>query len=1002
MATRSANRVRGQRPEHWASLHPDQPAIVGGGSVLSYRAWNQLADQLADSLAQRRIRPGVAAVALTPHPDWFVINLALAKLGWRHVSAAPDLGGAELARLLSDTGAAVLFCEDAAHGPGLPGGPQVITVSRRPAAGVLSLIELTSGGRPVGRHSTQEASLVIWTSGTTGARKGVARGQAGTGPDAAERARLLREYQRDVSNAQPARLHNRTLLTLPMHHGTGPGFAHRALGLAGTVYLLPSFSPIRALELLDGKQITHWAATPWLLHQLRGLPREVLASYDVSWLEVINVGSAAVSAALRRWVAAYFGEGRLVEFYGTTEVGIVASLPPGAEHLKPGSCGLPHRHVEVRAVGPDGAVAGPGAEGELLVRTPQTAAGYVGAGAPEYALDADGFFRTGDIGWTDEDGYLYLSGRADDVITQAGRQVYAAAIEEALAEHPLVLDAAVIGWPDGAADQQVIAFCEVAAGSAVTAADLTPAVSALVPDPCRLRVEVGEALPRTEIGKVIKQALRDRAGAWSPAPPPAPRRAPPPTAARHTPPPAAAQARGWYSREGLDRAWRAVRVESEADLILAPERYGDLASGWEGARDQLLARLRTGQYRPRPARVAAIPKGPLLHRPEPVLDPVDRAVLMAMVQAMQPALAPRIGPEAFGLAPGSQDPGGGQGWLDFERAARKLARAHDPAWGVCADVASFGESVDLSVLADDLLGCGVPADLVADLTGLLRQLGHNGGFWGLPHGQSSSALLGSFYLHAGDAVLRRLGISFVRMQDDILMFGASPARLSYAVAALERELRRRRLVLSAGKTALLPAGAITAQFVPRGRSPREAFTAAIAPDGGSAVRLVRFALARLAAAADDYAASWAIGHLRELPELAAGACGYLRALIPRQPEIALRLGRLLDDAPWSADPFVTLHVLRALRAAAVLPSAARELCWHLLGDDDAEFYVRQEAARCIARQGGEPDGARLAALLPAITDADVAHAVRAAITRIGVRAAAGPSKAASENGEVSY
>jgi long-chain acyl-CoA synthetase len=980
MATRLAARVRGQRPEHWAGLLPEEPAVVDGDSVLRYGDWNQRADRLADGLARRRVSPGIAAVALPPCADWFVISLALAKLGWRHVAAAPDLDPAELRRLFADTGAAVLFADGPPGDQPPAAGAGVLTVSRRPAPGGLGLAELIAEGGEADRYSVADAPLVLYTSGTTGARKGVARGVTGTTPADQERIRLLREYQRDVADAQPARLRNRTLATLPMHHGTGPGFAQRALSMAGTVYLLPAFDPRAALRLMDTERITHWAATPWLLHQLRSLPREVLASYDVSSMETINVGSAAVPPALKLWVGAYFGEGRLREFYGATEVGVVASMPPAQQHRKPGSCGRPHRHVEVRIVDSAGRPVAPGTEGELLVRTPQAAAGYVGDDPPDYALDPDGYFRIGDIGRADDEGYLYLSGRTSDVITQAGRRVHAGRIEEALAEHPAVLDAAVIGWPGGAVDQQVIAFCEIVPGSGATGADLSAALAGQDPAQPAVAVQVVGALPRNDIGKVVKQPLREQAAAVAAA-------APARTTGAGGRPAAAARASAepdrWYSRDGLDRAWRAVHLESESDQIPAPEKYIDLALNWDSCRESLLERLRGGQYRPRPARLAAIPKGLLTHRPLPVLEPVDRVVLMALVQAIAPTLLAHLGPEASGLSPDDDDPSvaGGQGWLDFERAARKLARGHDPAWGIVTDVASFGESVDLGLLAADLRTVGVEPGLVTELTDLLRQLGDGAGFRGLPHNQSWAALLGGFYLRTGDAVLRRLGISFVRMQDDILMFDSSPARLSRAFAALERELRSRRLILSTAKTALRPAAAIVSQFVPRGRSPREAFDAAMAAPGDTFTREVRFALARLAAMADGYAADWVLDRLPDFPALAAEACGYLRALVPGRPDIGHRLGGLADAAR-SADPFVMLHVLRALGPAAGLPPAARELCWDLLRDGEAEFYVRQEAARCVGRHGGPADAAELARILDGLGDADVARAVQAARSRI--------------------
>ncbi len=739
---RPAVRARGQRPEHWAGLSPARPAIVHGDRVVSYQEWNADADRLADALARRRLVPAVAAVSLPADPDWFVVNLALAKLGWRHVAVPPDLPPDQLRALLSGAGAAVLFA-DRSPDPAVLAGLSVLPVPRTagPDPAEATLAGLVAAGTEVARHSRADPPLVLHTSGTTGARRPVSR-DAGADAGAAE-ARRLWEYQRDVAEATPARLRNRTLLTAPMHHGTGPGFAQRALGLAGTVHLLHPFDPLAALRLIDQARITHWAATPLMLHRIRLLPRDVLASHDVSSVEAVTVGGAAVPAGLRRWCDGYFGPDRLYEFYGATEVGVVATLPPRVRAERPDSCGRPHLHVEVRVVAADGAPVPAGVEGELLIRTP---------------LGGGEFHRVGDIGVLDGEGYLFVRGRTRDVIVRGGRRIHAAEVEHALSAHPAVVEAAVVGLPDGATVPDIVAFCEMAPGAAATPADLRSVLAGLDTAAHPERIELVEALPRNDVGKVVKGPLRRT-----------PHRSPRPGAAVSTVDDGARRAAGsgwpaldgWAARDALDRAWALVRQEAAGDVVPEPERYRAVALDWPRLRDELRDDLRTGAYRPVPARVVAVPKGAGAHRPVPLLDPRDRVVYTALVRAVLPSLGPVLGGEVFGWSAGPDTSGGAQ-WLEFEQAARRLVRGRSARlWSTCADVAAFGQSVRVDVLRADLLGYGVAVDVADRLVALLTGIG--GRQPGLPHDQWASAVLGGAYLAPGDAALRAAGVAFVRI-----------------------------------------------------------------------------------------------------------------------------------------------------------------------------------------------------------------------------------------------
>ena len=423
---------RRKRPENWAAEAPDRPAVVDGARVLTYREWNHQADQLADALAATHPGAGAAAVVLHQRVEWFVVNLALAKLGRDHVAIPWNESVAERAAMVRACGARIVFAEgdDLAGLADRLAEQGIRTYDCVPAGdgagaaagtGVPRLAGLLVDPRPARRHSRWTASLVKYTSGTTGRPRGVRRppvrsederrrrhesaasGLALAGPD------VNRSYER-----------HRALITLPLHHGAGPRGIRLCHSEGGTCHLLDRYDPVRALEIIHRERINHWTTVPTMLQRIRDLPEEVLARYDVSSVRMLSVGSAPSPMALKKWVLSYFGY-CLFEGYGASELGMVSVLTPHEHERRPGSCGRLRPHVSVRVIGPDGRPVPAGEVGELLVRTPLTIAGYIGDPEPgESLLTPDGYFRIGDYGRLDADGYLYITGRAKDMVVRGG------------------------------------------------------------------------------------------------------------------------------------------------------------------------------------------------------------------------------------------------------------------------------------------------------------------------------------------------------------------------------------------------------------------------------------------------------------------------------------------------------------------------------------------------------------------------------------------------------
>jgi long-chain acyl-CoA synthetase len=225
---------------------------------------------------------------------------------------------------------------------------------------------------------------------------------------------------------------------------------------------------------------------------------------------MLGVGAAPVPYSLKEWIIGHFGE-CLAEGYGATETGMLTALPPEMQKRKPGSSGLPHTHVQISIRDQEGADLRPGEEGEIWVKTPMVIRGYLNA----KPLDADtvdrrGFFRTGDVGRLDEDGYLFITDRAKDMIVSGGVNIYPAEIEAAIIGHPAVQDVAVIGIPDEEFGEQVKAFCELKPGRAAEpAAILAHCAETLASYKRPKSLEIVAELPRNTMGKLLKRELRD-------------------------------------------------------------------------------------------------------------------------------------------------------------------------------------------------------------------------------------------------------------------------------------------------------------------------------------------------------------------------------------------------------------------------------------------------------------------------------------------------------------
>ncbi|MFN8641435.1 MAG: AMP-binding protein [Candidatus Binatia bacterium] len=280
--------------------------------------------------------------------------------------------------------------------------------------------------------------------------------------------------------------------------------------IGGTAVIMPHFDAAAALALIAGHRVTNAFMVPTHFSRILQLDPVERARHDLSSVRRILHSAAPCPAAVKRGILEVFPPGTVTEFYGASEGGFTRIS--AEEWLrKPGSVGTPWPGHEIHILDESGAELPRGAVGLIYVRAPGMAFAYRGADEKTRAAFRDGMFTAGDLGWLDDDGYLFIADRRTDLIITGGANVYPAEVEGVLAAHPDVADVAVIGLPDPEMGKSVVAVVELRPGATATAAALIAfARRDLSHYKCPRRVEIVPTLPREPQGKVRKRELVER------------------------------------------------------------------------------------------------------------------------------------------------------------------------------------------------------------------------------------------------------------------------------------------------------------------------------------------------------------------------------------------------------------------------------------------------------------------------------------------------------------
>ncbi len=493
--------------EGWAGQATDKPAIVTDGETLGYAGFAAAIDRAARALRHGLgVRPGDRVAHLGENSvAELVLFFACARAGVILVTLNWRLAPPEHGFQLVDSGARVLFADPGfiPHADAIPGDlADLQHVSLGAAQGSWSAwdehLDAAATAAPVPPEADHETPvLLVYTSGTTGRPKGAVLTQGNVFWNAVNAAHAHDMVSTDL-----------VLTNLPLFHVGGLNNQTTPAFHAGaTVYLQPRFDPALTLGAIDRMRPTLALAVPAMMQALTDHPD--WATTDLSCLRLVMAGSTTVPTAL---IERFHARGVPVgQIYGSTEtapLAIVLRAPDALGHV--GSCGRPAVHVQVRIVGNDGRDVADGEAGEILVRGPSVFSGYwQNPAATEAAFVDDDWFRMGDIGRRDADGFYRIEDRAKDVVISGGENIYPAELEQVLAAHADLAEFAVVGRPDPRWGEVPVIFAVAREGQAIDA----PALLALFHD--RLArykhpkdVIPIDALPRNALGKVLKYELR--------------------------------------------------------------------------------------------------------------------------------------------------------------------------------------------------------------------------------------------------------------------------------------------------------------------------------------------------------------------------------------------------------------------------------------------------------------------------------------------------------------
>ena len=481
-----------------SAIHrPHDTAVIDERGALTFEQVHRRSNALARSLGGAGIEAGTGVGIMCRDHRWFVeATIACSKLGATALYLNTAFAGPQIAEVVEREGPVALIYDAefssllaeagkdrqrfiAWHDDGEASEPTLEALIRDGDGRDLSPPD--SPGR-----------IVILTSGTTGTPKGAQREPAGLGAAAALLSRI------------PFHAGETTLIAAPMFHSWG--LAHFSLGLllSSTYVLMRRFDPEATLAAIDRHRPTALVVVPVMIQRMLDLPESIRRKYDTSSLRVVAASGSALPGELAQRFMDEFGD-ILYNLYGSTEVAWASIATPEDLRAAPGTAGTPPRGTTLKILDDEGNAVPAGTTGRIFVANEMLFEGYTGGGGKQVVDDV---MSTGDVGHVDEAGRLFVEGRDDEMIVSGGENVFPSEVEDLLAKHADISEAAVVGVEDEEFGQRLKAFVVPKAETSLTPDDVRGYVKSNL---ARFKVPRDvvflEALPRNPTGKILKREL---------------------------------------------------------------------------------------------------------------------------------------------------------------------------------------------------------------------------------------------------------------------------------------------------------------------------------------------------------------------------------------------------------------------------------------------------------------------------------------------------------------
>jgi long-chain acyl-CoA synthetase len=489
------------------------------GRTLTFEGFNQRVNRLCNSVAAKGISAGTRVAILSKNRPEYLEVFGLAKLGVIVVPLNWRLAPKEIAKLLKHSSPEMLIVDETYLSTverikaDLPSIASFVTFGQA-CEGWEDYEELLAAGdsaEPLDRVRPDDVLTLIYTSGTTGEPKGVAVSHAGALGN-------CRTAAGEMLDLVPE---DRALAVMPLFHAGGmwyhlfPSFATGC-----TTLILAEFEPGAVLREMESRHITNVHLVPTMIGALLAHPSAVAT--DLSGVRLIFYAASSMPADLLRRAMLAFPRCGFAQGYGSTEGGVVSVLGPDAhlraktpegEHLL-SSCGRAFTGHEIRLVDDSGRTVPQGSVGEIEVHSPDLMKGYWLNDEATNRVLSSGWLKTGDLGYFDNEGYLYIVDRKNDMVVTGGENVFPNEVEGCLFRDPDVLEAAVFGIPDPQWVERVVAAVVLREGATVTADELIARLRGqLAAYKCPKEIYFMSTLPKSAVGKVLRKELRQQ---WQP------------------------------------------------------------------------------------------------------------------------------------------------------------------------------------------------------------------------------------------------------------------------------------------------------------------------------------------------------------------------------------------------------------------------------------------------------------------------------------------------------